>query len=183
MRLNGTTTVSSTATGAVVDHGTGAAAFDRLNTVTAASTGGALNRNGALRITAPASDTTVIVRGATTLAGGVGATMELRINGVLIGTRQLTTPTVQNQVFTTPSIAAGDRIDVVFTNDAIVNGVDRNLYVESVTARGRVMSSTAAGAVLDQGAGTQAFDGVSVVPGSTYGGWVPWNGALRLVAQ
>ncbi len=183
VRLNGTTTVSSTATGAVVDHGTGAAAFDNLNTVTAASTGGALNRNGALRITAPASDNTVIVRGATTLAGGVGATMELRINGVLIGTRQLTTPTVQNQVFTTPSIAAGDRIDVVFTNDAIVNGVDRNLYVESVTARGRVMSSTAAGAVLDQGAGTQAFDGVSVVPGSTYGGWVPWNGALRLVAQ
>ena len=136
-----------------------------------------------LAISAPSASGTVIVRGSATLAGGIGAQMDLRVNGVLIASSLVSSTTVQDMVFTTPAIQVGDLIDVVFTNDALINGEDRNLYIESVTARGVVLSSTAAGVKIDKGTGAAAFDGKSVVAASSYGGWIPWNGALRLVAK
>lgn len=123
------------------------------------------------------------VRGAASLAGGVGAQIELRVNGVLVGSRMVSSIAVVDMVFATPPVAAGDRIDVIFTNDLMLNGEDRNLFVESVTVRGVLVPATAAGVVIDPGAGVQAFDGVGVIAAATYGGWVPWNGALRLVAR
>jgi len=189
VRLNGATTVSSTSAAAVIDIGDGAAAFDRLNTRPASSTGGVLAQNGALRIVAPATvtptaNTTVVVRAAGSVVDGIGAAMELRVNGALIGTRQLGSPTPVDQVFTTPAIQPGDRLDVVFTNDVLLaNGADRNLFVESVSARGRVLTPATAGATLDLGSGSGAFDGVNVFPGNLWNGWIVSNGALRLVAQ
>jgi Ca-dependent carbohydrate-binding module xylan-binding len=109
--------------------------------------------------------------------------MELRVNGVLAGSRLVSSTSVQDMLFATPTaIAAGDRIDVVFTNDALVNGEDRNLYVESITARGTRVPSTAAGVVIDIGQGVQATDGVNVIAAGSYGGWVPWNAAMHFVA-
>ena len=77
----------------------------------------------------------------------------------------------------------GDRIDVLFTNDGGTNGEDRNLFVTSVTARGQVLLPGDAGAILDVGSGAQAFDGKETMPAGTYGGWIPWNAAMRLVAR
>ena len=172
-------------TGICIDKGVGVDAFDNLDTVAASNTGGWMPWDSAMRFKVPALGTgdTVTVRARATLAAGVGAQMDLRVNGVLVGTRQVSTTTVQDQVFTTPPIAVGDRIDVVFTNDANINGEDRNLFVESVSARGVVLSATAPGVTIDPGSSVRAFDGVGVVPASSYGGWIPWNGALRLVAQ
>ena len=185
IKVNGMATLASNGAGVVLDQGSGALAFDKLDTLPASNTGGWMPWDSAMRFLIPATgnSSTVTVRGAATLAAGVGAQMELRINGVLVGSRLVTNTGVQDMVFQTPTVQTGDRIDVVFTNDLYANGEDRNLYIESVTARGLVLLSTATDAVIDAGGGPMAFDGLDTVPGSAFGGWIPWNGALRLVAK
>ncbi len=183
--LNAAATLAAAGPGVVIAPGAGAQAFNGVGVLPAASTGGWLPWDAALRLTVPdlGGASEVTVRGAASLAGGVGAQMELRINGVLVGGRMVTSPVVADIVFATPSVMAGDRIDLVFTNDLMLNGKDRNLFIESVTVRGVLIPATAAGVVIDPGAGAQAFDDVGVIAAATYGGWVPWNGALRLVAR
>ena len=185
IQINGSTTVPASAPSVLIDRGSGAAAFDGVNTVAASSTGGWMPWDAAIRFSVPATagSDTVTLRGSATLAGGIGAAIDLYVNGVKVGSQTLNSSTVQNLAFTTPSIAAGDRIDVVFTNDATINGQDRNLYVESVTARNTVLPATAASVLIDRGSGVRAFDGLDLVPTSSTGGWLPWNGALRLVAR
>ena len=174
--------IAATATGVVIDIGAGAAAFDGVDVVTGASMGGWIPWDAAIRFTLPTlgGGGNITVRGSATLAGGVGAAIELRLNGVVVGARVVSNTTVQDWVFETPPVQRADRIDVVFVNDAIVGGVDRNLYVQSVTAAGVTVLSTASGVTLDEGFGPGAFDGINVLPGDIFGGWVPWNGALRL---
>jgi hypothetical protein len=109
--------------------------------------------------------------------------MELRINGVLVGTRLVANTALEDIAFTTPTISAGDQIDVVFTNDAVVGAEDRNLHIASVTARGVSVAVTEPGVTIDPGGGAAAFDGIDVIAASVTGGWIPWNGALRLVAR
>ncbi len=174
-------TLPANAPGVVIDTGSGAQAFDNQDVVDATRTGGWMPWNGAMRFLPGGNAGTVTVRARATLAAGVGVQVELRVNGALVATRVISSTTVQDAVFATPPIASGDRIDVVFTNDALLNGEDRNLYVESIAARGAVLATTAAGVVIDRGEGAQAFDGVDVLPAAGYGGWLPWNGALRFV--
>jgi DNA-binding beta-propeller fold protein YncE len=186
IRFNGSSTVAATAAGVVLDRGQGAAAFDGQNTQPAASTGGWLPWDAAMRLRAPdtgAAADSLVVRGGATLAAGVGAQMEVYLNGVLVASRIVSNPGLQDIVIPSPLVRAGDRIDIAFTNDAFINGEDRNLYIESVTARGVVLRSTEPGVVIDVGSGPQAFDGQNLVPAATYGGWIPWNAALRLVAR
>jgi Ca-dependent carbohydrate-binding module xylan-binding len=186
IKVNGDQVLDAAGSGVVFDQGVGAQAFDGLNTVPSANTGGWMPWDSAMRFKLPdlaSGGGQITVRAAATLAAGVGAQIELRLNGVLMGSRLVSSTAPSDFVFTTPVVAAGDRIDVVFTNDALLNGQDRNLYVESVTARGVVMPAAAAGVTIDQGSGPQAFDGQGVVAASTYGGWVPWNAALRLAAR
>lgn len=185
-RFNGSTTVASTDSGVLIDIGSGALAFDGLDTVAASSTGGWMPWNAALRLRVPdlAPPTeTLVLRGQATLAAGIGAQIDLRINGVLVASRMISNTTLQDLSFTVPLLKVGDRIDVVFTNDAFINGQDRNLYVQAIIARGVTLASTAAGVVIDQGTGAAAFDGIDVVQASSTGGWVPWNAAIRFVAR
>ena len=185
IRLNGSTTLDASGTGVTIDQGSGAGAFDGLDVLPAATTGGWLPWNAALRFRVPnlGGSDTVIVRGAASLASGVGAAIELRVNGVVVGSRTVSNTTVQDWSFTTPTISVGDRLDVVFTNDAFVGGEDRNLYVESVRARNIVTLATASGVTIDEGSGVMAFDGVGVIAAGTFGGWVPWNAAMRFVSK
>jgi YVTN family beta-propeller protein len=180
---NGSAVVPATASGVLIDRGVGAQAFDGLDTVAAANTGGWMPWDSAVRFKLPAlgSGDTVTVRGRATLAAGLGAQMELRVNGVLVGSRLISSTAVQDMVFNSPPIAPGDRIDVVFTNDFSNATEDRNLYVESITARGVVLPSTASGVAIDQGSGVAAFDGQGVVAAAPFGGWIPWNAAMRWV--
>jgi mono/diheme cytochrome c family protein len=188
IRVNGSTTVASTAPGVVIDAGAGAAAFDGQNTVAASSTGGWMPWDGAMRFstpdtTPPASTETLVVRALSQLAGGVGAVVDVRVNGQLLATREVANTVLQDLAFTVPALRAGDRVDVVFTNDAVVDGLDRNLYVQAIVARGATLPSTGTEVMIDKGAGAAAFDGLDVVPASSTGGWVPWNAALRFVAR
>ncbi len=117
------------------------------------------------------------VRARASLAGGVGPTMVVRVNGVAIGSTvvQATTPT--DHVFPVADLPSGAKVDVVFTNDAVIAGEDRNLFIAYVTdGRVTVLPSTP-GASVDRGSAERAFDGVDVIAGQ---GDLYWNAALRL---
>ena len=185
VRVNGSAVVNATAAGVMLDQGSDGAAFDGIDTLPSANTGGWMPWNSAMRFLAPATAAadSVVVRVVSTLAAGVGANVELRLNGTLMGSRQVNTTAVQDLVFNTPAVQVGDRLDVVFTNDAVIGTEDRNLRVLAVVARGQTLSPVDTGVLIDRGSGPQAFDGVNTLAASSTGGWLFWNAALRLLAK
>ena len=118
-----------------------------------------------------------MVRARATLAGGVGAQMVVRVNGQTIGTTTVANTQFANFEFAVPTLAANALVDVVFTNDALINGEDRNLYVAYVAQGNRMVMPTGTSATIDRGVGAAAFDGLDTVPGSS---GIAWNAALRL---
>ncbi len=173
--LAGTTVLMPNAADGVYDRGYGAAALDGIDTVRGQ---GAMVWAGALRLTWPEPNLTsqVTVRASATLAGGVGPQMDLRVDGVVVGSTEVRSAEPADHVFAVPPLAVGSRIDVAYTNDAIVNGQDRNLNVHYLMAGTAVLLPTAAGTTLDLGSGLAAFDGANVQPGQVA---LASNGALR----
>ncbi|MBD9392330.1 carbohydrate-binding domain-containing protein [Acidovorax sp. ACV01] len=129
--------------------------------------------------TSKADAANLVVRARASLLANAGALMQLRVNGIAVADTEVRETSYQNYSFSVPSIAGGDKVDVVFTNDANANGEDRNLYVESITVNGTTVAATAEGVTLDRGIGDKAFDGLDVIPGQRS---VLWNGALRFTA-
>lgn len=70
-----------------------------------------------------------------------------------------------------------DQVDIAFINDAVINGQDRNLYVDYLTVGDTTVQAEGASVRLDRGAGAAAFDGEDVIAGRE---GVVWNGALRV---
>ena len=106
-------------------------------------------------------------------------TMEVWLAGVKVQTFQVTSPDFAAYTVTAPLGISASSVDLVFSNDAYRPdiGQDRNLYVERIEVNGRSLSAKDAGAVIDYGVGTGAFDGLNT---SLYGGIVASNGALRI---
>ena len=127
--------------------------------------------------TAP-GDAGVVVRARGTLAADLGPVMEVRVNGVVLGSVEVRSTEFQDYVFATPALAAGARVDVVFTNDAYINNQDRNLFVAYVQNGATSVLPTTPGAVFDRGIGAEAFDGFEDQLGKND---LTANGALRLV--
>jgi len=173
--IAGDTVVLPTATGAVIDRGVGPAAFDGLDVV-AGQTG--LYWNAALRLTWPAPNLTdrVTVRASATLAGNIGPVMALRVDGVTVGSTEVRASDPTDHVFAVPPLAAGSKVDVVYTNHEVINGVARQLNVAYLLAGTTVLLPNATGVVVDQGSGLAAFDGLNTLPGQ---GALTSNGALR----
>lgn len=119
---------------------------------------------------------TLIVRARGVLAGGVGPTIEIRVNGLLIATTEVRSTTLQDYSYSVAGLGAGSAVDVVYTNDAVAGGIDRNLWVNSITVSGVSYAATSSGVVFDRGSGSAAFDGVDTIPGQE---GLFWNGALR----
>jgi uncharacterized protein (DUF1800 family) len=157
------------------DLGNGNAAFDGVDVLPGQV---AMGLSGALRLAWPSANVTdsITVRAYATLAANVGALMQLRVDGVALGTVEVRSTTGADYVFATPRLEAGSRIDLVFLNDININGEDRNLFVQYIKAQGTTLAAVAPGVQLDAGAGEAAFDGVgtSASNGTLYG-----NGALR----
>jgi hypothetical protein len=126
-----------------------------------------------------AGQTAVTVRARGNLARDVGPLMELRVNGEVVASAEVRATAYEDHRFTVPAIAAGAKVDVVFNNDLMSGGEDRNLYVESITLNGATIAANAAGVTFDRGAGALAFDGKDVLPGLRT---LYWNGALRFTA-
>lgn len=108
---------------------------------------------------------------------GVGATMELWVNGTKVKTwtNVSTSWTTYSQNAT---LNGNDKVEVVFTNDCYTGGYDRNLYVDYVVVNGTTIQAEGGGMVIDGGAGSAAFDGASVILGQET---IASNGALRMV--
>lgn len=120
---------------------------------------------------------TLLVRANGTVAQGVGPRMEVRLDGAVVGTFDVTPGIDRDYAVTLHADADRHRaVDVVFVNDAYFPdvGQDRNLVVRSVVFDGRSMDPTQAS--YDRGAGALAFDGADVVAGRAT---MAWNGALR----
>jgi glucose/arabinose dehydrogenase len=169
------TVLSSSAPEVKFDRGVADAAFDGIDVLPGLST---LYWSGALRftLTAPQPNTGISVRASANLAGNVGPLMEVRVNGVVVGSSEVRSDSYQNYDFSAVNVPAGAAIDVVFTNDAFVSGEDRNLYVASITVGGVTTPANAPGVTFDRGFGAAAFDGVDVLPGLST---IYWSGALR----
>lgn len=126
---------------------------------------------------ADASMSTITVRARASLAGDIGANMELWIDGVKTSSVEVRATNYSDYHFETLLPVGRDaKLDIVFTNDAVINGQDRNLFVESVKVNNNLMRSSDAGVTLDKGAGAAAFDGQNVIAGQNT---LAWSGALR----
>lgn len=125
----------------------------------------------------PDATPSLTVRARADLAGGIGALMTLRIDGVAIGSVEVKSTALADYKFSAPTLRAGAKVDVVYTNDGQVSGVDRNLYVAYLSDGTQMVPPSASGATIDKGAGAKAFDGLDVVAGQ---GEMWWSGALRL---
>ena len=72
---------------------------------------------------------TLTVRASSSMAANVGPIMQVRIDGTAIGSVEVRSSDLSSYSFDAPTLHAGSRVDIVFNNDAIINGEDRNLYV------------------------------------------------------
>lgn len=120
----------------------------------------------------------LVVRAKADLAGGIGADMALRVNGDVIGTVQVNSTTYTDYSFAAKGLAGGSIVEVVFSNDAAINGADRNLHVAYVASGNRVVVAYKPGNVIDRGSGAAAFDGKDLLPPQEKLGW---NSALKIV--
>ena len=126
----------------------------------------------------PPPDPLLIVRARADLAGGVGALMEVRLNGQLLGTAEVNSTVPASYSFVPPQrLSEGAQLQITFTNDAQVGQEDRNLHVLYVSDGQHYALPSAPGAIVDRGAGARAFDGIDVIPGQ---GSLFWHATLQM---
>lgn len=171
----GSTFVQPTMPSVRYDLGTGEAAFDGNDSLPGQAV---MTRSGALRFAWPNPNAidTITVRASASLAANVGALMQLRVNGVIMGTVEVRSTTATDYVIAAPKLLPGSRIDVAFINDQVIGGQDRNLYVQYIKAQGATLVATASNVQFDSGAGETAFDGQNT---SAANSAVTVNGSLR----
>ncbi|MEX8494621.1 DUF1800 family protein [Sphaerotilus sp.] len=136
------------------------------------------NRAKALA-TRSAAVPTLTVRARASLSSNIGPIMQVRVDDVLIGAAEVrNTVDWADFTFSAPTLHAGAKVEVVFTNDVYsATAGDRNLFVAFVSDSQSAMLPSSPTVVLDQGSGAAAFDGVNVVAGRSE----MWgNGALRM---
>jgi uncharacterized protein (DUF1800 family) len=153
-----------------------AAASSTTDSAQAAASAEVLMTATAVPVRAP-TIRTLTVRASGMLADNVGPIMVVRVNGVIVGSVEVRSTQLQDYNFTLPALAAGAKVEVAYTNDAAVNGQDRNLIVAYITDGTTAVVPSQPGVVLDRGAGAAAFDGLDLGSGTE----VLWgNGALRV---
>ena len=111
-------------------------------------------------------DSYVFVNAKGSNAGGQYASFKVYINDQLVG-ESYTTAAYETYQFGY-SFVDGAQIKVRFDNDAVINGQDRNLYVQSIEIGGVEMPASPENIIY------QRKDG-SIIP---YNGVMPWSGDL-----
>lgn len=120
---------------------------------------------------------TLTLRARANVAGGVGALTNVYVDGALVGSTEIRSPTFANYQFSAPGLKAGSRIEVEFTNDGVVNGVDRNLYLSYISDGNIALQLTSNNAIVDRGAGALGYDRQDMV---TWSGCLCWFGVMRM---
>ena len=128
-------------------------------------------------VSGAATESTLTIRARADLAGNVGPIVKVRVNGAVVATTEIRSTVMTDYVFAVPELTAGSKMDIWFTNDATVNGQDRNLYVAYLTTGSGYVIPNTAGFTYDRGRDAAAFDGIDVIPGQ---GEILWGGALRI---
>ena len=121
------------------------------------------------------TSTTITIR-AHGMNGGGWPNMELWVNGVRQQTWAVGSSTPSDYAVNVV-LTGNDQIDVTFTNDAVVNGADRNLFVDYVRV-GSTTIQAESSMIIDRGEGNAMFDGNDALVG---GEWLFWSSALRFV--
>jgi uncharacterized protein (DUF1800 family) len=121
---------------------------------------------------------TLTFRARADLAGGVGAMVTAVVNGTPVGTVEVKSTTWADYKLQAPGLTGGAKVELAFTNDAVVGAENRNFYVTYLTDGATVVPSTAPGVMVDRGTGSAAFDGIDVIAGRID---VPWNAAVRVI--
>ncbi len=121
-------------------------------------------------------ENTLLVRAYGTLAGNVGPVMQVRVNGNVVGSVEVRATEPTSYLFKVLALKLDDTIDVLFTNDAVVAGQDRNLYVAYLHSGHTVQLPVGPGVVYDKGTGRMAFDGLDTSAGQPA---MHWTGSLR----
>ncbi|RIV94767.1 carbohydrate-binding domain-containing protein, partial [Azospirillum brasilense] len=113
-----------------------------------------------------------IVVNAWGVSAGQAPHFRLLVDGVMIGEAWVAATSSTPYRFTaTLDPDQAHRISIWYDNDGVVNGVDRNLFVGSITVDGQEVKSTDARATYDKG----AVDGKDVVAGQV---GLYWGGLL-----
>jgi Ca-dependent carbohydrate-binding module xylan-binding len=123
-------------------------------------------------LSCPGVSTSLVLRAAASPAAGVWPLVQVRADGVLVASLSVPSWSMADYKLSLPALAAGSRVDIVFTNDGWQGSDDRNLFVEWVSLNGQVLLPNSAGVVYDRG----AIDGVDVINGQKA---LLWTGALR----
>jgi hypothetical protein len=76
---------------------------------------------------------TLTLRAHADLAGGVGAMVQIRVDGVVTSRLEVRATVPTDYKLPVPPLKPGSKVDVVYTNDATVDGVDRNLHVQQLS--------------------------------------------------
>lgn len=87
---------------------------------------------------------TIVVTASATLAGGIGAHFNLVVDGKTIGGATVGTALSGYGFRTTLAAGRAHDIQVVYDNDTIINGQDRNLNLQSITVDGQVVGANSA---------------------------------------
>lgn len=85
---------------------------------------------------------TVMVTASATLAAGVGAHFNLVVDGKTVGNATAGTALQGYSFHTTLATGQAHDIRVVFDNDAVINGQDRNLSLQPINVDGRLVNAT-----------------------------------------
>ncbi|MFP5512793.1 MAG: carbohydrate-binding domain-containing protein, partial [Alphaproteobacteria bacterium] len=114
---------------------------------------------------------TIVVNASGTPAGGVNAHFKVLVDGKQIGEGTAGT-TARDFTFTTDAAdRVAHKVQIQYDNDAVINGQDRSLNVNSITINGHSYAPTGSAVTYDKG----ALDGKDVIAGQK-GMW--WNGTL-----
>jgi Ca2+-binding RTX toxin-like protein len=103
-------------------------------------------------------------------------TMEIWIEGVQVQTFTVNTTDLAAYTVTAPLGMSANSIDVVFSNDALGNGEDRNLFLSQIVLNGRTIAASGPDAIIDYGVGTTARDWLNT---AIYSYGLLSNGAVR----
>src|SRR5215469_8394608 len=94
------------------------------------------------------------------LAGGVGAQVNLIVDGKVIGSTTVGSATQTYSFNTTMATGVAHDIQIQYTNDAVISSQDRNLYLKSIGINGQTVSAISSYEVYHtQGQGNLASDG------------------------
>ena len=94
------------------------------------------------------------------VAGGVWPAMAVLVDGTVVQRLSINSATPRTYAFTVPLRAGLRRVRLQFTNDAIVNGADRNLYLRELKIGIPDIAAT-----LPTGAGTFPVQSISMLSG------------------